>query len=254
MKIETVQIRIRELISLFVTQVKGATAQGDLFLNSLAEPFLIPLLREVYDLPNLRSLNHTERKNFPAIDLADDDARVAIQVTATSTSEKVKETLRLFREHSLYERYDRLIVYILSEKQTRYSGSRYDDIVEGYFAFDREQDIVDYRDVLSVVAGFEVDRAERVLDILETNFGSHSRPNFNNIPSASPMEGNEMVFLNLLEISFPDYLFMAEIVVDRQRVIKQSRGRTFPLNHDSSTVTFCGLHWNNKTCPLPLIG
>lgn len=174
MNLEIVQIRIRTLMTSFVVQVKLATAQGDTFLNTLAETFLVPFLKEVYDLPNLKNLNQTDKKNFPAIDLADKPKRVAIQVTSTATSDKVKDTLSSFTEHRLYDHFDHLIIYIISEKQTRYSGSKFDELTGGHFSFDKDRDIVDSQDVMRIISGFDIDKAKRVLEILERNFGDSS--------------------------------------------------------------------------------
>jgi hypothetical protein len=172
MNLENVQIRIRNLMALSVVQIKGATAQGDTFLNTLAESFLVPFLKEVYDLPNLKNLNQTEKKNFPGIDLADMPARLAFQVTSTSSSTKIKTTLKTFTKYKLYERFDRLIIYIISEKQERYTGSKFNALTEGKYSFDKEKDIVDFRDILATVMSFDIEKAERVLEILERNFGS----------------------------------------------------------------------------------
>lgn len=235
MKLETTQIRIRELMSQFVIQVKGATAQGDSFLNVISETFLVPLLAEVYDLPNLRNLNQTEKKNFPAIDLADITKRVAFQITSTATSDKVKETLRTFTEYKLYERFDRLIIYILSEKQTRYSGSRYDDLTDGKYTFDKDRDIVDFQDILSMVGGFKLERAERILEILENNISGKPDTKSSTVPQPVPVMGNEFVFLNLLAISFPPDLYIAELTVERSETIRESKNWTVKLNRESPT-------------------
>jgi hypothetical protein len=114
--------------------------------------------------------------NFPGIDLADDEKRVAIQVTSTATSEKIKHSLSEFVEHELYKQYDRLIVYILVEKQKTYSGTGFDEIIEGHFHFDIKRDIQDYRDLLEIVNGFQIDRAKRILDILEANIQGGIQP------------------------------------------------------------------------------
>ena len=175
MKLLDSQNRIRQLMSLFVTQVKGATAMGRTDINSVAETILIPLFAEVYGYTSLENLNITEDTNYPAVDLGDRVARVAIQVTSTSDSEKVRSTLCKFCRYKLYEKYDRLIIYILTEKQQSYSGSGYDEILQDRLAFDKDKDILDYRDVLREVSGFQIDKARRVEEILETNFGDKQR-------------------------------------------------------------------------------
>lgn len=64
--------------------------------NKIAENLICGLMREILDLRGLKNLNATERANFPAIDLADMGARVAVQVTATATLQRVKNTIKNF--------------------------------------------------------------------------------------------------------------------------------------------------------------
>lgn len=172
MKLLHLQNRINELMSVFVAQVKGATAMSHTDINQISETLLIPLFAEIFGLQKLRNLNATEGMNYPGIDLADDEARVAIQVTATSASEKVKHTLQKFVGYEFYKKYDRLIIYILSEKQKSYSGRGFDEITQGKFTFDKNKDILDYRDILTAVSTFQVDKVHRIVSILEDNFGS----------------------------------------------------------------------------------
>lgn len=164
-----VQNRIIELLSRWVASIKGSTKLSRTDLNHVSENILVPLLREVYGLSDLRNLN-LESANYPSIDLADDNARVAIQVTSTATSNKIRHTLVEFVNHRLYEKYDHLIVYILIEKQKSYRGKDFDDIIQGRFKFDIKDDIQDYRDLLEIINNFQIDRAKRILDILEANF------------------------------------------------------------------------------------
>lgn len=220
MKLLNIQHRIRELMSIFVTQVKGATTVHMTDINHVSETVLIPLFAEVYGYKNLRNLNYTDGLNYPGIDLADETAKVAIQVTATSGSEKVKDTLRKFIDYKLYEKYNRLIIYILTEKQGSYSGSGYEEIIQGRFIFDKDKDIKDYRDILEQVAAFQIDKASRVENILEANFGE----GFVHLFQATPEPQTETLYLNLLELFFPDTLYVADLDIDRDEIIKNSGG------------------------------
>ena len=161
-------------MSIFVTQVNGSTAMTMTDINHAAETVLIPLFREVYGYKDLKNLNSEEEVNYPAIDLADENARVAIQITSTANSEKIKHTLEQFIKFKLYEKYDRLIVYILTDKQKSYSGEGFSQIIQGCFQFDKGQDILDYRDILAQVDAFQLDRVRAVERILEENFGDNS--------------------------------------------------------------------------------
>lgn len=144
-------------------------------INKVAETILIPLLAEVYGYTELKNLNSSEYPNYPAIDLGDETARVAFQITSTSGREKINKTLRKFVEHELYEKYDKLIIYILTEKPDS-SGKGYEEIIQGKFTFDKDKDIWDYRDILREVANFQIDKARKVESILEANFGERRRP------------------------------------------------------------------------------
>jgi hypothetical protein len=169
MNLLTVQNRITELMSKFVIQIKGTTAIGRTDLNRVSETILIPLFAELYGYKNLKNLNYSEGPNYPGIDLGDEIARVAFQITATPTGQKVKNALQKFVRYELYKQYDRLVVYVLTERQNSYSS--YPEITGGNLVFDAHKDILDYRDVLKEVAAFQIDKARRVQDILEANFG-----------------------------------------------------------------------------------
>ncbi len=178
MNLQKAQDRINELMSIFVSQVKGATAMGRTDINRVSETLLIPLFSEIFGYKKLRNLNFSERSNFPGIDLADDGARVSFQITSTSTSEKVKDTLQQFVDHQLFKRYDRLIVYILTDKQKSYPAYTLRQIVGNNFSFNPERDVLDYRDLLKTVGSFQIDKARTVQTILEANFADGKPPLF----------------------------------------------------------------------------
>ncbi|MEP0779683.1 SMEK domain-containing protein [Microcoleus sp. ZQ-A2] len=141
-------------------------------INRVAQTILIPLLAEVYGYTELKNLDSPEYPNHPAIDLGDETARVSFQVTSTSDTKKVKHTLSKFVENKFYEKYEQLIIYILTKKQDSYSGSGYEEIIQGKFTFDKDKDIWDYRDILREVTNFHcVDKVRRVESILEAHFG-----------------------------------------------------------------------------------
>ncbi|HKY30123.1 MAG TPA: SMEK domain-containing protein [Pyrinomonadaceae bacterium] len=171
MKLNTIQERIQELFAIFVTQIKGSTSMKRIDINHLSEVILVPILKETFDYSDLRNLN-AEHRNYPGIDLADDLAKVAIQVTSTPDSEKIKDTLIRFVQNELYKKYKRLIIYILTEKQGSYSGKGFDKITQGKFLFDKNRDIIDYRDLLKIISSLQLDRAQKIQHLLETNFAS----------------------------------------------------------------------------------
>ncbi|MBD2139290.1 SMEK domain-containing protein [Anabaena sp. FACHB-1237] len=98
------QNRIIVLMSRFVDQVNDSTAMARTDINKVAETILTHLLAEVYDYRELKNLN-SETNNYPGIDLGDEKARVAFQITSTSDNEKIKDTLGKFVKYELYRTY-----------------------------------------------------------------------------------------------------------------------------------------------------
>ena len=170
MNLKESQDRIQTLMTNFVTAIKVAGAMGRTDINHVSENVLIPLLSEIYGHTALKNLN-VEVPNSPAIDLGDKKARIAYQITSRADSRKIKDTLSTFVENKLYEKYDRLVIYILTEK-LRYQGQGFDEIIQDKFSFDKKRDILDYRDLLKEISGFSsVDKLRRIEIILEEHFG-----------------------------------------------------------------------------------
>ncbi|PSB34423.1 hypothetical protein C7B82_02880 [Stenomitos frigidus ULC18] len=162
-------------MSRFVAQIEMEAAMSRTDLNKAAETILIPLLNEVYGW-SLENINYAEdNNNYPGIDLADKVAGISVQVTATPDLTKVKHTLEQFTKHNQHLKYNRLIIYILKKKQDSYSETAIQGIIQNKFGFDSQKDIWDHRKILKEVSNFPIDRALRVQEILEANFGGDQR-------------------------------------------------------------------------------
>jgi hypothetical protein len=200
----------RDLLAQFVSRVKGSTAMGHTDINVISETFLTELFREVFALPALRNLNQ-DRRNFPGLDLADDTAGVAYQITATTDISKIKASLETSINAGLHVRYPRIRVYILTEKQARYSQDAIDSVTKGNLDFDCGRDIQDYRDVLRACAGLQLSQLERVVALLRNQIA----PPTSSMGSKSDVRllvGFESVALNLVPIWFPKTLYVADFV------------------------------------------
>ena len=158
-------------MSRFVTQVKIAGSMSRTDINHVSEDVLLPLFREIYGYTGLENLNKSEGPNFPAIDLGDKETGIAYQITSKADSQKIKGTLKKFVNHKLYEQYNRLAIYCLTEKQKTYQGRGFDEIIQGKFSFDKENDILDYQDLINEISGFSLEKSRKVEDILEQHFG-----------------------------------------------------------------------------------
>ncbi|MCY3739634.1 MAG: SMEK domain-containing protein [Candidatus Poribacteria bacterium] len=171
MNLKKSQDRIGKLMLRFIDEIRVATAMGKRDINCVSENVLIQLFSEIYEHTDLKNLNVSEGSNFPAIDLGDKKTRTAYQITSTPSSEKVKRTLEKFVARELYKEYDRLVIYILTEKQSRYQSKKIDEIINGKFTFDKKNDILDYSDLLKEISGFSLEKTRRVEHILEQHFG-----------------------------------------------------------------------------------
>lgn len=161
-------------LSYFVTSVKAFNAMDRTDINRVAQNILVPIFVETYGFSDLRNLDIGAGGNFPGIDLADDTARVAIQVTSTSGLEKVKHTLEQFLQDRaefdppLAKRYDRVIVYILTERQKAYSQTSIDSLLAGRFPFDTSKDVWDFQTLIADIQGLPLSSKEAILDILKS--------------------------------------------------------------------------------------
>ncbi len=222
--------RITELLGVFAYQAKAYSASGKTDFNKVSEDVLVPLLRHIFELPDLKNLNSAVKKDFPAIDLADDEAKIAFQITATSDSQKIKDTLKTFVEKELYKKYPRLVFYIITEKKDSYPEKGFADIIQEKFEFNTDTDIIDYRDLVKRCNTFQIDVASKIKRILEANFGLSDYSVFNE----TQKERSESVSLNLIELFFPKQLYIADLVIDRDEIVKSSLGA---LRMDDPTRT-----------------
>lgn len=162
--------RITSLLGVFRNQVELAGALNHTDIHRVAEDVLKALLRDIWNLNQLENLNLWEEHNFPGIDLGDKWDRVAVQVTSQADSEKVKGTLRQFVGKDLYTEYDRLIMLIVGKKQGSYSGSGFSEILDGKLTFDKEKDILDFRDLMRDVEKLDDEHLDKVQNYLESQF------------------------------------------------------------------------------------
>ncbi|OQW85549.1 MAG: hypothetical protein BVN30_00740 [Proteobacteria bacterium ST_bin16] len=184
---------------------------GHFDINKICEDLFCGIFKELYGFGNLKNLNENERKNFPGIDLADNYARVAIQVTSDRSLEKIKDSLGKFINHKLYEKYDRIIIYILTRKQTSYSKDTINRICGGKIGFDVDADILDFTDLATKAANATPKTLKNTVDIL----GTYLRGCDVGLAEQDldpPEEPSEILTANMLELYFPQTLYIAELL------------------------------------------
>lgn len=80
-------------------------------INKVSENVFRDLFNDSFGW-KLANLNFDE-KNIDSIDLGDDQNKIAIQVTSTVTSDKIKKTVEGFEKNSRFQRFSRLIIFFL---------------------------------------------------------------------------------------------------------------------------------------------
>jgi len=148
METQTALNHIGNMLAQLALRIKHADAAGMYDINVLTEDLLRPVLAEAYGCSHLVNLN-LGAGNYPGIDLGDEDAGIAFQITSEKTSAKVADTLRQYGEHALYETYPCLMIYIITEKQHSYSGRQWPKIVRGRFEFSAKANIIDSTDLFA---------------------------------------------------------------------------------------------------------
>lgn len=190
--------RILELFLIFRTEVQAHNQIGQFDINRLAEDVLVPIFRDTFDCQFLRNLNK-EQQNYAGIDLADDQARIAFQVTSNPKIDKVKDALSKVVAHNHHLRYETIYVYVLTEKQKKYAKKPLQDITKGHFKFDPDIHIIDSSDVRARLAKLDYELIQRVEQTLEVHF---SKPGKYFVRSHVPIK-TETLTLNMMPITFP---------------------------------------------------
>lgn len=163
--------RISELMAFLVQKVEADAALALLDINRLCEDILIPVFAEAYGYVELKNLNEGG-ENYPGVDLGDESAQVAFQVTSKRDSAKVRNTLETFVKYQHYKRYKHLIIYIITKKQGSYAGTGWSAIIDEKFRFSKDHDIRDFTDLLHDVRHLPLDKVLKVQAILEEHFGT----------------------------------------------------------------------------------
>lgn len=213
--------RIGELLSRFTAEVKISNSSNQYDINIHAENVLLPLLNSIYDL-NLVNANFTQAKNYSSVDLIDVNNRVAFQITSTNTIQKIKDTVRQFIKDERYKSFDILYVYIITEKQKSYS-SKLNEEVNGAFNFDINTHILDNTDLFRIVSSqTSIDRITKVEKVLENEFTeSKIEKRKQLIAGLKAPVLTERIFPNLLEISFPAYIYIADVDIDKENITQE---------------------------------
>lgn len=223
--------KINTYAARFVVEVEGFNASALYDINIHAEGFLIPVLNEVFGL-RLENLNVTQKRNYPAIDLADFKNRVAFQVTATSDFEKIKSTLEKFRENKLNETFDVLYIYIITHKREKYNEDKLKSFIPNDFVFSISENVIDKDILLKNISSLSsTPKIEAISKIYEHEFSDsqihmRERAFVNGYLNTEA----ESICPNLLRISFPKYFYQAELNIDEEVITNNLNAYLISIN------------------------
>lgn len=219
MKQLEIENQLRDVVSRIITQVELATKQNRRDINLALEDAFIPILKPIYNLPNLINLNR-KHKNYPGIDLGDDHDRVAFQITSTTSLEKIKETLKQFVDKEFYNSFDELYVLVLTKKQASYSQTAVEKITDGKVSFSTKKHVIDLGDILEEVTKLRIPAQERILNEFKLILGEVDA--YINLSEQTIPESLHLTS-NLIHIDIPKFVNMAELVLDEKEIIAQAR-------------------------------
>ncbi|WP_289008469.1 SMEK domain-containing protein [uncultured Marinobacter sp.] len=219
MKQVEIENQLREVVSRLITEIDLATKQGRLDVNLISEDAWIPILKEVYQCPNLVNLNR-KHKNFPGIDLGDEQDRVAFQVTSSTDLEKVKSTLEQFKKRNYKNAFDELYIFTLRSKQKSYSQDAIDNVIGDEIRFDAKEHIIDPGDILAQITGLRLPAQERMLQEFRAILGDvEASVEELNAPENAPY----ILVSNLIEVTPPKELYVAELCIDEESTIAAAK-------------------------------
>lgn len=211
--------KIAKYLARFVEEVKSYNDMGLYDVNIHSENALIPILNAVFDL-KLVNANATSRKNFPAVDLIDETNRVAFQITTTASTEKVKHTLEKFTEHKLYQRFSTLYIYIVSEKENKYSDKTLKNILPGNFDFDIGNHIIDISDLRTRINYIEsLERLAQIARICEEQFSDIQQELRKKKFQQGYLKNEpEKLYPNFLKLQIPQTIYLADLNINDDEI------------------------------------
>lgn len=138
-------------------------------INISTEDFVKDLLNLTFGY-NFININETT-KNAPSIDLVDNDKKVAVQVTSSSTTSKIKDTVTKFVEHDWYLKYTRLIIFNIS-KISKYQK---DTIGNEQFSISTKTDIWNFDYIINKIKHKETSFLKKISNFISEELSLNNK-------------------------------------------------------------------------------
>lgn len=223
------QAELSDRLAAFSSKIAMRCAQGLTDAPTQAEDLVAGLLRELLSYRNLRNANQGGR-NFPGVDLVDDERHLAVQVTAETSLDKIKSTIETIIRHNVHERYPDLRIFVLTTRQQTYSQPAIDRALGGRMKFAVNDHTWDFRDLLRMSTHAGPIAYRRALDTLDA-YETGALDAFTGADFDPPMVV-ETVEFNLIELYLPQCLYVADLLdppKQRRDARKQLRQRAETL-------------------------
>lgn len=179
---------ISEKLTWIQTNIKCRNAINRMDDNLGMEDLYCGILNIIFADYKLQNANH-DKMNYPAIDLADEENGLAVQITSTCTRKKLAHTLEEFFKHNLDQTFSRLIIMLIGEKQ-QYKPFE----TKNGFRFDQREDIWDNGKLMQKIAELSLGRLKQLKEYLDEQIQvpTHAAPKLN-LPIGASLGTNVFV-------------------------------------------------------------
>lgn len=222
--------KIQGYFAVLQAEVEIGRKNGTLDTNIYAETTIARIMNCWYDLA-LENANKAAA-NYPAVDLLDEKNRIVVQVSATNTSTKIKDTLNAFMKHGMYKYFDVLYFFSLTPK-SNITGKGFDEILGEHVKFDVDEHILDFSSLFgSVKNTLSISKLESLTKILEEEVSEDAVRRRKKLSTKKKSRRTtDDAYLNMLELELPEKLFSADINVDREEVISTAKELGWSINY-----------------------
>jgi len=176
-----------------------------------------------YNTVGLYDINiHSENFLIPVLNLADFKNRGGVQISSTSSTKKVTDTLKKFVEHSLHEYFDVVYMFFISDKQKTYPIDKINDIAKPHLQFDAKEHILDNSDLVRRLSNLSLEKLKFLSRIYKHEFSDIQIESREKLFKSGYLESEyEKLYSNLLKIDVPQKLFSAELFLDEEFILNR---------------------------------
>lgn len=211
---------IAEKIELLALRIKTGGKLNLLDLNIHSETFFKDFLNILYNY-KLQPSN-IGKANYEAIDLIDEEKKLVVQITSTTTTTKINSTLEKKKTKELANLDYHLKFLFIADDAKKLRDKAY--INKFRIQFDPSMDILDKVTIMEIVSQLPIDRLANVYDLIQKEFGE--RPSIVKLSSNLAKIVNYLAKENLDNINnmiqLNEYRIEEKIAFNDLRDIKES--------------------------------